>query len=129
MSGPTIQEHISGFSAFLSASFMNRFYFEAEYLGATERFKPGELSFDGGQAFKPKAWNSEVAYRVTEGLEFAVRYEGSDDCGNFLPKEQYGGALIYGLLENTSLAFEYLHGKFENDDKRDLLTVQVATEF
>ena len=129
VSGPTLQEHISGFSAFLSASFMDRFCLEAEYLGATERFKPGELSFDGGQALRPKAWNSEVAYKVTEGLEFAVRYEGSDDCGNFLPKEQYGGALIYRLLENTSLGFEFLHGKFENDDKRDLLTVQVGTEF
>ena len=129
VTGPTLQEHISGFSAFLSASLIDRFCLEAEYLGATERFEPGELSFDSGRGLKPRTWNFEMAYRVTKGLECAVRYEGSDDCGDFLPERQYGVALIYALLENTSLAVECLHGTFENGDERYTLTSQLAVGF
>ncbi|MEA1947191.1 MAG: hypothetical protein U9N83_07785 [Thermodesulfobacteriota bacterium] len=35
----------------------------------------------------------------------------------------------FGLFENTSLSLEYLHGEFENDDERDLITTQLAVEF
>jgi len=33
------------------------------------------------------------------------------------------------MSKNTSLAFKYLHGEFENDDERDLLTAQLTVEF
>ncbi|MGB9499006.1 MAG: hypothetical protein ACKVE4_04480 [Dissulfuribacterales bacterium] len=62
-------------------------------------------------------------------LEVAVKYEGGDDLGEFLPEDQYGAAVTYGLFENTSLSPEYLHGEFENDDERDLVTTQLAIEF
>ena len=32
----------------------------------------------------------EVALEVTEDLEIGVRFEGSDDCVDFLPEMQYG---------------------------------------
>jgi hypothetical protein len=51
------------------------------------------------------------------------------DLGDLLPEDQYGAAVTYGLFENTSLSLEYLHGEFENDDERDLLTTQLAVEF
>ena len=70
-----------------------------------------------------------MACTVTEDLEVGVRYEGSDDCGDFLPEKQFGGVVSYGLFENTSLALEYLRGEFENNDERDLLTAQLAIEF
>ena len=38
----------------------------------------------------------------------------------FFPKISMARLLTYGLFENTSLSFEYLHGEFENDDERDL---------
>ena len=47
----------------------------------------------------------------------------------FLPEEQYGAVITYSLFENTAIALEYLHGEFENDDERDLLTTQLAVEF
>lgn len=55
----------------------------------------------------------------------ALRDEGSDDLADLLPETQYGIALVYGLLETL----EYLHGAFEIDDQRDLLTTQLAIEF
>jgi hypothetical protein len=125
----TITDCVAGFSAFLSVSFMDKVFVEAEYLGATDKFKVGELAFDGGKECEPKTWNVEVAYLFADGLEGAVKYEGGNDLGNFLPEKQYGAAVIYGLFENTFLAFEYLHGKFANDDERDLFTAQLGMEF
>jgi len=108
---------------------MDKFFLECEYLGALDEFKAGELSFDSGNEFQPKTWNFELAYAVTDIFEFAVKYEGGDDLGDYLPEDQYGAALTYGLFENTSFSLEYLHGKFENDDERDLITSQLSIEF
>lgn len=128
--GPgTITDHVGGWSAFLSATFMEKFALEAEYVGAMKRFQAGELSFDGGLAYKPRAWNLELAYAFTDTLEFAVRYEGSRDLGDFQPEIQYGAAISWGLFKNTSLAFEYLYADFDNNDKRTSFTAQFAVEF
>ena len=125
----TVSDSVGGFSAFLSASFRDKVFVEIEYLGATDDFAAGELSFDGGSTFAPRAWNIEVALAPVEGIELAARYEGSDDLGDFAPESQYGVALSYDLFESTSLAFEYLHATFQNNDERDLLTTQLAVEF
>ncbi|MDY7033079.1 MAG: LbtU family siderophore porin [Thermodesulfobacteriota bacterium] len=124
-----IKDYLAGFSAFLNASVMERFFMEVEYVGITEDFEGSDLGLAPGEKFQPRAWNLELAYAVSEKLEAAVRYEGSDDTYNLLPEKQYGAAVLVGLFENTSLAFEYLHGEFENDDKRDLFTCQLAIEF
>jgi len=42
---------------------------------------------------------------------------------------QYGVIVSYGLFKNTGLAVEYLNGKFENDDKQDVITAQLSVEF
>lgn len=124
-----VSDSVGGFSAFLSAAFRDKVFVEIEYLGATDDFAAGELSFDGGSTFAPRAWNIEVALAPVEGIELAARYEGSDDLGDFAPESQYGVALSYDLFESTSLAFEYLHAIFQNNDERDLLTTQLAVEF
>jgi len=124
-----VKDYVEGLSAFLSISFMDKFFLECEYLGALDEFERGELSFDGGNEFQPETWNLELAYAATDRLEVAVKYEGGDDLGDFLPEDQYGAAVTYGLFENTSLSLEYLHGEFENDDERDLFTTQLAVEF
>ena len=124
-----IKDYVGGFNAFLSISFMDKLSLECEYLGALDEFEAGELLFDGGKEFQPETWNFELAYAATDRLEVAVKYEGGDDLGDFLPEDQYGAAVSYGLFENTSLSLEYLHGEFENDDERDLVTTQLAIEF
>jgi hypothetical protein len=124
-----IKDYVDGFNAFVSLSFMDKLFLEFEYLGALDEFEAGELSFDDGKEFQPETWNFELAYAATDRLELAVKYEGGDDLGNFLPEDQYGMAVTYGLFKDTSLALEYLHGEFENDDERDLVTTQLAVEF
>lgn len=125
----SVSNHVGGFSAFFSAAFKDKLFFEAEYLGATDDFVSGELSFDGGTGSAPEAWNIEIAYAPAEGIELAAKVEGSDGLGNFLPERQYGAAFTYNLFDSTSLALEYLHATFKNDDERDLLTGQLAIEF
>jgi hypothetical protein len=127
--GSEVKDYVEGLSAFLSISFMDKFFLECEYLGALDEFEPGELSFDGVKKFQPETWNVELAYAATDRLEVALKYEGGDDLGDFLPEDQYGAAVTYGLFESTSLSLEYLHGEFENDDERDLVTTQLAVEF
>jgi len=124
-----IDDTVGGFSAFASASYMDLFFLEAEYLGAIEKFKAGELAFDGGKSYRPEAWNFELAYTATEKLEIGAKYEGSHDCGNYLPEKQFGCVAAYRLFENTSLAVEYLHGEFENNDEQNLASAQLAVEF
>ena len=127
--GSEVKDYVEGLSAFLSISYMDKLFFEFEYLGALDEFEAGELLFDDGKEFQPETWNLELAYAATDRLEVAVKYEGGDDLGDFLPEDQYGVAVTYGLFENTSLSLEYLHGEFENDDERDLITTQLAVEF
>ena len=124
-----VEDYIGGFSAFVSVSYDDRFFLEAEYVGATDEFEEEDLGLESGEKFEPKAWNVELAYGVTEGLEISVKYEGTKDTINLLPEKQYGAAVTYNLFENTYLALEYLHGEFENDDKRDLVTCQLSIEF
>jgi hypothetical protein len=128
--GPiTVNDYVAGYSAFISISALDKFFLNAEYLTAADEFAAGELSFDGGQKFKPSTWYVELAVGVIEDLEIAVRYEASDDCGDFLPEKRYGAAITYGLFENTSFGLEYLHGEFKNDDETDVATAQLAIEF
>ena len=131
----TVEDYVPGYSAFVSISVLDKFFFNAEYLTAADEFAAGELSFDGGQEFKPSTWYAELAVGIIEDLEIAAHYAESDDCGSddcgddCLPKNRYGAAITYGPFENTSLALEYLHDKFENNDEADIVTAQLAIEF
>ncbi len=130
-----IIEYVAGFSSFLSVSFMNRFFFEAEYVGAVESFKDDEN-------FKPKAWNFEFAFIPIEDFKVAVRYGGSSDTSdafgtteNFLPDTQVGICGIYEIFNNTAIGLEYLYEEFEyyeeigNDAEVVTITTQLAVEF
>lgn len=125
----TIEDYVPGYSAFVSISVLDRFFFNAEYLTAADEFAAGELSFDGEQEFKPSTWYAEVAVGIIEDLEIAVHYAESDDCDDVLPENRYGAAITYGLFESTSLGLEYLHDEFENDVEADIVTAQLAIEF
>ena len=125
----TIKNHIGGFNTFIIASLLDKYFFNAEYLGAIDDFEANELSFDGGKSYRPEAWTIELACGVTDSLNLAVCYEGSNDCDDFLPKKQFGGVVSYELFKHTSVALEYLYGKFENKDTRHLMTTMLAIEF
>ena len=123
-----ITDYVAGFSSFLSVSLMNRFFFEAEYVGAVE-------SFEEDKNFEPKAWNFEVAFIPIEDVEVAVRYGGSKDTLNFLPDTQVGICGIYEIFNNTTIGLEYLYEEFEyyeeigKDTEVVTITTQLAVEF
>ncbi len=122
--GPgTIEDYVPGYSAFVSISVLDRFFFNAEYLIADDEFEFTALEF------KPSTWYAEVAVGIIEDLEIAVHYAGSDDCDDVLPEDRFGAAITYGLFESTSLGLEYLHDEFETDDEADIVTAQLAIEF
>ncbi|MFO7752081.1 MAG: LbtU family siderophore porin [Desulfobacteraceae bacterium] len=124
-----VEDHVAGAGCFLTASYMERFFFQAEYISALDDFKAGELNFDGGERFEPETWNVEFAFKVVEKMTLAARYEGGEDLGGFLPETRYGGCVTYDLFENTSIALELLNGEFENDDEAQVVTAQLAVEF
>ena len=123
---------VSGWSAFLTFEFLERFKVIGEYVGALDSFKAGEI-YDAAETKerKPSAWNVELGVAVIDNLELAARYEGSDDGGaDFLPESRYGVVLNWGIFENTNLALEYLHGEYEDDSqKTDSFVAQLAIEF
>lgn len=127
-----IDDLVGGWSAFVNFQFFERFKFIAEYVAAVDSFNAGEI-YDAAdtQERQPSAWNLELGILIVDRLEMAVRYGGSDDGGaEFLPESQYGAVLNWGFFENTNLALEYLHGKYEDDiQETDALTVQLAVEF
>ncbi len=126
LDGAALDDKVGGIAAFVTATLNERWTLIAEYLGALDEFKAGELADEN---LEPKTWNFELGYAVTDALTVAAKYEGGDDLGELLPDEQYGVMASYGLFENTTLALEYLHGEFENRDKQDVITAQLAFEF
>lgn len=103
---------------------------DAEYVSAVERFSQAVLDADSdGRGDKPSAFNIEVAYDITDWIEVAAKYEGTDDLPD-LPEEQYGVAASFGVYENVAVTVEYLHGEFSGaGGERDLGTAQLAVEF
>ncbi len=124
--GDEISDKVGGLGAFVTATLNERWTLIAEYVGALDEFEAGELA---DEKLEPKTWNFELGCAVTDALTVAARYEGGDDLGELLPDSQYAVVASYGLFENTTLALEYLHGEFENDDEQDLVTAQLAFEF
>jgi hypothetical protein len=128
----TVTDMVGGWSAFVTASFLERFTFIAEYAAAMDHFKAGEI-YDAAdtQDRKPAAWNLELGVSVLENLDLAIGYGGSDDGGTeFLPEKQYGAVANWGIFDNTNLALEYLRAEFEdNTVETDTVTLQLAIEF
>jgi hypothetical protein len=118
----TIEDYVAGASAFISISFRDRYFLEAEWVSALDTFKED-------RNFKPETWNLEFAVRPVEVFEIGLRYGGSDDSLDFLPETQWGVVAVYSLFENTSVGIEYLFSEFENDDEVTTVTTQLAIEF
>ena len=130
-----ISSYVSGWGAFASFSFLDRFRLIAEYIGALDKFEAGEVyNSEDSVARKPAAWNIELGVAITDSLEAALKYEGSTDGdaggGEFMPEAQYGAVINWAFLEKTTLALEYLHGEYaDNFQTTETVTVQLAVEF
>ena len=121
-----IDKKVDGMAAFLIATLNERWTLIAEFVGALDEFDNADPGLGG---LEPKTWNFELGCAVTEALTVATKYEGGDNLGDLLPDEQYGIVASYNLFKYTTLSLEYLHGEFENNDERDLVTAQLAFEF
>ena len=116
---------VGGLGGYLSLTFGD-VMIEGEYIAALDPFDPGFL---GEGSLKPKAWNLELAFAVSERLEFAAKYEGTDEFPG-TPEAQYGLAASYGLTDSVTISAEYLHGEYEDSsEQRDVVTAQMGVEF
>ncbi len=123
-----IKDDVAGVSGYVTIGFKNSFFFVAEYLRALDEFKPGELAFGNGNV-QPSAWNLELAYVTESHIGGGIKYEGTDDCGAFLPESGYGGIVFWYPFDQTYLGLEYLTQEFENKDTNQKITAQLAYEF
>jgi len=127
-----VEDHVPGVNLWAGLAY-DRFGFMVEHVAATEDFEAGELAFAGGQKAKPSAWNFEVSYQAYDKLLVAAKYETADDLFDWQPESRYGLCGSYLLYEAgrlaATLALEYLHDEYENDDKADVVTTQLAITF
>lgn len=129
VSSGEIVDTVGGVSAFVSLTYADRYFFDAEYVGAMDKFADGDLSFVNASNCKPQAWNVEAAAKIVDTLEFAIRYGGSNQAGSFLAEDEYGAALLYELFANTALTVEYLFQEFQHGSNSKQAAMQIAIEF
>lgn len=120
---------IGGWSAFASFGYAERFFVDAEYLGAIKDFAIDDFSFTDENNLRPEAWNLEAAARLCESAEFAIRYGGSSGTGTFLSQDEYGAALLYHVFDSINLTVEYLFQEFRDGSDNSQGTIQLAVEF
>jgi hypothetical protein len=131
----SIEEYVSGFDFYLHLGYAG-FFFDAEYMTATDNFRPSELATDG-QGAEPAVWNFELGYNLgwRGNLEIALKYAGSEESGALgFPEERYGIALNQEIFEGAIVSLAYLNDKYEDDDidardQRDVVYGQIAVQF
>lgn len=125
-----LNDYVDGFGAHIVIDIAN-FTLIGEYIGALD---DPEYLLNGikikGDAIA--AWNTEVCYTfdvAERETSVAIAYQGSDDAGDFIAESRYVAAASVAVIDYTTASLEYLHEKFENDDKSDIVTAQLAIEF
>ena len=125
-----VEDMVGGISAHACLSFKDAVFFSMEYAGAMDDFNPGELTFAGeNETLRPAAWTVELSYVHPSNIGCGVKYEGTDDCGGFLPENTYGGTLFCHPFGCARLGLEYLYQKYANDDISHGVATQLALEF
>ncbi len=106
----------------------------AEYITALD--EPGFVRDSDGSALATveaiSAWNAEFGYCFDLGGRPAIAalaYQGSRDAGDLLPETRLMGSVGVEIYEAASLALEYFHDEFENNDEADVITAQLAVAF
>lgn len=137
--GGSLNDHVGGIAgwACLDVGSLNLL---VEHIAAVDDFDTGSLSFDGpgndwAMSAKPKALSFEANYNVIERLALGARYEHCSDVYDWLPENRYGVNVSYLLHESefgaTMLAFEYLYGKYADEDgtSENSIVFQLSAEF
>lgn len=132
-----MEDYVQGLAAHMLFQY-GPFDFIAEYVSALDAFQAGEMAFAGTGA-EPEAWSVEAGLTfdlLDRQTIFSLAWQGTDEALALgLPEDRYGAALRMFVLQNTSVALEYLHdedygisdGGTGND--ADAATMQVAVEF
>ena len=102
-----------------------------EYITALDDFEDADDS-------QPMAFNAEAGYTFDiSGMEstVAIAWQGTDDMAGDLPESRVLASFGIGILEGTTLAFEYAHDEDYDtadggtDESADAFTAQLAYEF
>lgn len=144
--GYELDDYVGGFGAHAVLE-TGAFNFIAEYICALD--DPEYIDEATGMLEERdavKVWNLEMGYMFTllnKEAVAAIAYQGSSDADSmfptgyaagddeldFLPQHRYMATLGAEILPYTSLALEYLHDEYEDDDSADIITAQLALEF
>ncbi|MCK5738343.1 LbtU family siderophore porin [bacterium] len=130
--GTALSEYVNGFGTHAIVN-VGPFMLIGEYITALD--EPEFLTDVPGENLcgkKIAAFNAELAYAFDmAGKETTVgiAYQGTDNARDFLPESRVMGVIGVGIFDSTTLALEYLHDEFENDDEVDVITAQLAIEF
>jgi len=106
--GYIYEDRVSAWNAHALIGF-EKFEATAEIVQANNRFREFDPEED-----KPMAYNIELAYFPSSNIQFAIRYEGSDEISEE-PKEQYGLSVTWIPLNRMNFTVEYLHGRYKNN--------------
>jgi hypothetical protein len=132
-----IEDDVEGFTT--SVVFTpGPFTFITEYIAAMDDFDEADLAFNDDGA-EPEAFNIEAAYGfMLAGKEttVAIDYQETDEAVALeLPEERIRAGISVGIMEDTTLSFEYAHDDdYSSSDggsggDTDTVTGQLAVEF
>ena len=99
------ENRVAGISAYSHYDF-NDFTFSTEFTSSLNSFQ----EFDEDRN-RPKAWNIELAHKISERMEWALRYSGSKELED-KPFKQYGISGTWHINKKLSLSLEYLESDF-----------------
>lgn len=133
----SIIDYVPGFAGHFLMGYGPLSFF-TEYVGALASFDRAEMTF-GNETARPEAWGVEVGYnteiRGREAL-FSLGYQGTKEALALeLPESRYLASVRITILENTSLALEYVHDEDYggsdggSGDNGNTATMQLAVEF
>ncbi|RJP96077.1 MAG: LbtU family siderophore porin [Desulfobacteraceae bacterium] len=125
-----INDAVGGLAAHLSLELKESVTFTVEYVGALDDFKAGDLAFaPEGDTIRPAAWTTEISFMGSSHVGCGLKYEGTDDCGDFLPETGYGCTVFCHPFECARLGLEYQYQEYANNDINQGVTTQLAVEF
>ncbi|MBU0682352.1 MAG: LbtU family siderophore porin [Proteobacteria bacterium] len=132
-----VVDYVPGFAGHILMAYGPVSFF-AEYVGALASFDRTEMTFDN-EAARPEAWGVEVGYNTALlGREtlFTLGYQGTAEALALgLPEARYLASVRWNIIDDTSLALEYLHDEdYDNNqggtgDNANIATMQLAVEF
>jgi len=115
------EKQVAGVAAYVYAEFEN-IDMSFEIVSAVDSF----AGLDEG-VNKPQAWNIEMGYFDESSIEYALRFEKSNELEDE-PRSQAGIGATWHASKYVSLTVEYLQGRYKpgfvEDDQEQILKYQ-----